>query len=532
MNLFLLWLFIILLAFSAYLAYLWWHPRQRPRFQVRLTVLFLLFTLLPTVPLIFIVSTLATDTADVLLVPEVESALTQSLTALKLQFEDTATRFVQATPSEQVSPELLARWNFDSYFLWQSTEDSTRLLIAVTRDTSAFAKSETFSPKENWSQRGSSLEILRDGRALCRVWQPRASNEMALVEFRLAPEVLAAKEQVTRTLRIYNTLSLIKERTLQDQIIWSAAIVFVAALSLLAVLVARKRARILSRPLEELIAVTNKVAAGDLHIQSEAQAQDEIRQLREAFNAMIRALRVNSEKLLVAERLAAWREVARQVSHEIKNPLTPIQLALYRLKQRLPEAMAAQEAVGESLHAIEEELASFKHLAEEFSGFARLPAAELKPEDLNDLVQSTARLYETEAQIELRLAPRLPILLLDREQIKRLLNNLIKNAREACTSAPSVIRITTKHEHDGAQLEIADNGPGLSASARAHLFEPNFTTKRGGSGLGLVMVKRIVEEHGATITVQSEEGQGTRFMIDFKFGNTTLLGDEYRAHKS
>lgn len=529
MNLFLLWLFIILLALSAYLAFLWWHPRQRPRFQVRLTVLFLLFTLLPTVPLIFIVSTLATDTADVLLVPEVESALAQSLAALKLQFEDTATRFVQATAPEQVSPELLARWNFDSYGLWQRAEDSTRLLIAVTRDTSASAKNETFFLKENWAQRGSSLEISEDGRALCRVWQPRAQNEMTLVEFRLAPEVIAAKEQVTRTLRIYNTLSLIKERTLQGQLVWSAAIMLVAVLSLLAVLVARKRARVLSRPLEELIAVTNKVAEGDLHIQFEAQAQDEIRQLVEAFNAMIRDLRVNREKLLAAERLAAWREVARQVSHEIKNPLTPIQLALYRLKQRLPEAMTAQEAVRESLHAIEEELVSFKHLAEEFSGFARLPAAELKPEDLNDLVQSTARLHETEAQIELRLAPELPILLLDREQIKRLLNNLLKNAREAALPAPSVIHISTKAEADRVHLEISDNGPGLSAAARMHLFEPNFTTKRGGSGLGLVMVKRIVEEHGATITVQSEERRGTNFIIGFKIAKSTLIAAAPRA---
>lgn len=352
---------------------------------------------------------------------------------------------------------------------------------------------------------------------------------MTLVEFRLAPEVIAAKEQVTRTLRIYNTLSLIKERTLQGQLVWSAAIMLVAVLSLLAVLVARKRARVLSRPLEELIAVTNKVAEGDLHIQFEAQAQDEIRQLVEAFNAMIRDLRVNREKLLAAERLAAWREVARQVSHEIKNPLTPIQLALYRLKQRLPEAMTAQEAVRESLHAIEEELASFKHLAEEFSGFARLPAAELKPEDLNDLVQSTARLHETEAQIELRLAPKLPILLLDREQIKRLLNNLIKNAREAALPAPSVIHISTKAEADRVHLEISDNGPGLSAAARMHLFEPNFTTKRGGSGLGLVMVKRIVEEHGATITVQSEERRGTNFIIGFKIAKSTLIAAAPRA---
>ncbi len=518
MNLFLLWLAVILLALAGYLAFLWWHPRKRSRFQVRLTVLFLLFTLLPTVPLIFLASIFATDTADVLLVPEVEAALAQAIVALKLQFEDTATRFVQATTPEQVSPELLARWNFESYRVWQRAPDSTRLRIVMTRTAQTPTHFDFKFLQDSWGQRGSSLEVLQREdslTALCRVWQPLGLEEMALVEFRVAPEVIAAKEQLTRTLRVYNSLSLIKERALQDQIIWSAAIVLVAGLSLLAIFAARKRAHALSRPVEELIAVANQVAAGDLQIQSEAHAQDEIRQLVEAFNAMIRDLRANREKLLAAERLAAWREVARQISHEIKNPLTPIQLALYRLKQRLPEAMTAQEAVRESLHAIEEELASFKHLAEEFSSFARLPQAHLSPESLNDIVQSTARLYENEARLELQLANDLPALQLDREQIKRLLNNLIKNAREACASPQSVICISTKYKGARVQLQITDNGPGLSAAARAHLFEPNFTTKRGGSGLGLVMVKRIVEEHSGTIVVESEEGKGTSFIISF-----------------
>lgn len=527
MNLFLFWLGLILLALLAYLAFLWWHPRQRSRFQVRLTVLFLLFALLPTVPLIFIVSILATDTADVLLVPEVESALAQSLAALKLQFEDTAARLVQSTPREQVSPELLGHWNFDSYRVWQRGQDSTRLRIAIVREAHAQTNLDLNLPQESWGQRGSSLELLESGDALCRVWRPLAEDEMVMVEFRVAPGVLAAKEQLTRTLRVYNSLSLIKERALQDQLIWSGAIAFVAGLSLLAIFVARRRARVLSRPIEDLIGVTNQVAAGDLQIQSEAHAQDEIGQLIEAFNAMIRDLRVNREKLLAAERLAAWREVARQVSHEIKNPLTPIQLALYRLKQRLPEAMSAQEAVRESLHAIEEELASFKHLAEEFSGFARLPAATLQLEDLNDIVQSTARLYEAETKLELQLAPNLPSLQLDREQIKRLLNNLIKNAREACASSESVIHVATRREGERVELEIADNGPGLSPAARTHLFEPNFTTKRGGSGLGLVMVKRIVEEHGATIVVHSEEGKGTRFIISFASKRSDLAAPRH-----
>lgn len=521
MQFFLLWLALILLALASYLAFLWWHPRKRSRFQVRLTLFFLLFSLLPTAPLLFVTSILATDTADVLLVPEVEAALAQAIIALKLQFEDTGTRFMNAAAREEITPAVLAQWNFEYYGVWQREQDSTRLLFFVERETQASKPRFDFLD-EAWGQTGSRLELRPRADSLlahCRVWQRLGENEMAAVGFFIAPQTLAAKEKLTQALRVYNSLSLIKERALREQIIWGAALAAIAALALLAIFAARKLARVLSWPIDDLILVTNQVAAGDLNVQSQARAQDEIGQLVEAFNAMIRDLRVNREKLLAAERLAAWREVARQVSHEIKNPLTPIQLALFRLKQRLPETMAAQEAVRESLHAIEEELASFKHLAEEFSGFARLPRAELKRESLNEIVQSTAALYQesaTQTRIELQLAPDLPALLLDREQIKRVLNNLIKNAHEASSTQQSVVRIITRREDGMVRLEIADNGPGLSAEARAHLFEPNFTTKRGGSGLGLVMVKRIVEEHGAEISVRSEEGRGTRFILSFR----------------
>jgi two-component system nitrogen regulation sensor histidine kinase NtrY len=252
-----------------------------------------------------------------------------------------------------------------------------------------------------------------------------------------------------------------------------------------------------------------------LETQAQARAPDEIAQLVAAFNKMIRDLRVNRAQLLAAEKLAAWREVARQVSHEIKNPLTPIQLALYRLRQKLGGAQATPPALQESFQSIEEELSSLRRLAEEFSAFARLPKAELHPEDLNEIIRLTTRLYETDGaglRFQLHLDPALPSRPLDREQIKRVLNNLIKNAVEAAQARPCEITMATRAEEGRVYLEVSDNGPGLTPEMQARLFQPNFTTKRGGSGLGLVMVKRIVEEHGGTIAVTSSD-QGTRFKI-------------------
>jgi len=195
-------------------------------------------------------------------------------------------------------------------------------------------------------------------------------------------------------------------------------------------------------------------------------------------------------------------------------------MALFRLRQRFNAVNAERHdaaVIGESFQSIEAELAGLRHLADEFSEFARLPKAEPAPANLNEIVQMTARLHEgggpERAPIHLHLDPELPARPLDREQIKRLLNNLIKNALEAAPNRRCEIRIATRQQDGRAMLEISDNGPGLSTAARAHLFEINFTTKREGSGLGLVMVKRIVEEHGGTIVVESEDGRGTLFRI-------------------
>jgi nitrogen fixation/metabolism regulation signal transduction histidine kinase len=528
MKIFLFWLLAIILVIAGYLAFLWWHPRRRSHFQVRLTAIFLLFSLIPTVPLIFLASTLATNTADVLLVPEVETAMLQAVAALKAQCEDTGKRFAQAFAGDSIAPEALVDWNIDYCFVWQRVGEKFQLTVSHSLDEATHRLGLKFDEervREVWGQSGSELEEIPPDSAApaesaaaghCRAWLPRGVNEMVILGYHIAPEVFPAKARLTQTMRIYNSLTLIKEKALQDQLIWGAAAAIILVLSLLSVFMARSWSRRLSLPIEDLIGVTAKVADGDLAAQARTHAKDEIGQLVDAFNKMIRDLRFNRERLIAAERLAAWREVARQVSHEIKNPLTPIQLALYRVRQKLGETTLSQPALQESFQSIEEELSSLRHLAEEFSAFARLPKAQLQPENLNEIIQLTIRLYETgndNVRFELDLDPELPLRPLDREQIKRLLNNLIKNAEEAAHPQPCAVAITTGVKGERIVLEISDNGPGLTPEMQAQLFQPNFTTKRGGSGLGLVMIKRIVEEHGGAITVESQAGQGTRFRI-------------------
>jgi len=542
MEIFFLWFAGTLIFLAGYLGLLWWRPRlpliknkkgKSGHFQVRLTILFLLFALAPAVPLIFLVSSLYTGSMEILLMPKVQESLQLGLDAIKFQLEERAQLFEQASRRAPLTPELLAQWKIDFCLLWQRDSAGVQLTSVVGVDMTSRQRGLAFGRDqiiEVWGQAGSQLQTTSrwvaggDSAMInsCEAWLPRLSgvDEMLLLSFPVDPYLIKTKQEITGAARVYNTLALMKERFLRDKILWSGAALLVTLLSAFSVYAARRFSQTLSRPIERLTATMGEVAGGNLQTRADIQARDEIGVLVGSFNQMIDDLRMSRDKLLAAERLAAWREVARQVSHEIKNPLTALQMALFRLRQRFTTVNTDRNdaaVIDESFQSIDAELAGLRHLAGEFSEFARLPKAEPAPDNLNEIVQMTARLHEgggpERAQIQLHLDPELPARLLDREQIKRLLNNLIKNAVEATPNRRGEIRITTRHRDGRAILEISDNGPGLSAAAREHLFEMNFTTKREGSGLGLVMVKRIVEEHGGTIEVESEEGRGTRFRI-------------------
>jgi nitrogen fixation/metabolism regulation signal transduction histidine kinase len=568
MEIFFLWFAGTLFILAGYLSYLWWRPDfpftkskkgRSGRFQVRLTILFLLFALVPAVPLIFLVSSLYTSSMEILLVPKIEKSLRQGLEAIKQQLEARARLFENVNRETVLTPELLAKWQIDFHLIWRRDSVRAQLVSVVGADVAGRQRGLSLGADrilEIWGQTGSEMHQVQNNGAgdstaaatYCRIWRPRRSAnhqagdngkpdsllkaapkpiaEMVVISIPVEAALLAAKNELAEAARVYNTLALMKERLLQDKVLWSAAALLIMLLSGGSVYVARRFSQNLSRPIEGLTATMGEVAGGNLHARADILARDEVGVLVDSFNRMIEDLRVSREKLIASERLAAWREVARQVSHEIKNPLTTLQLALFRLRQRLPggadkSAVANadfQRTAAESFQSIDEELAGLRRLAEEFSEFARLPRAELVPGNLNEVVQITARLHEASnsdrMKIHLDLDPELPPRPFDREQIKRLLNNLLKNALEATPpNKRCEVRIGTRLQNDRAVLEIADNGPGLAPAARQHLFEPNFTTKREGSGLGLVMVKRIVEEHGGSIEVESEAGKGTRFRV-------------------
>jgi nitrogen fixation/metabolism regulation signal transduction histidine kinase len=229
--------------------------------------------------------------------------------------------------------------------------------------------------------------------------------------------------------------------------------------------------------------------------------------------------------------VAAWRDVARRLAHEIKNPLTPIQLSAERLKRNFATAPPnARALVDECSAAIITEVEALKGLVDEFAQFARMRGPKLAPGDLNVLAADTLRLYGGVLQqgaIELRaeLASSLPRVRMDVEQMRQVLINLVDNAIDALGgaavgprpdgTAPSVVVATSADPAAGVvRIHVADDGPGVPAADREKLFLPYYSTKGRGTGLGLAIVRRIVTEHGGTVTVGDAVPHGAQFTIE------------------
>jgi len=223
--------------------------------------------------------------------------------------------------------------------------------------------------------------------------------------------------------------------------------------------------------------------------------------------------------LMRAQKVAAWGEVARKLAHEIKNPLTPIQLSAQRVRKAwLKSDPAFEKILTECTRAIVEEVEALKNLVDEFAQFARLPAASLQPASLHDVIEQALSLYDglvPGVVFERRLAPDLPPLRLDPDQMKRALINLVDNAVEATEGKGRILVATEYDRAEGrARLVVADDGPGIAPADRDRLFVPHFSTKKRGSGLGLAIVNRIVQEHLGAIRAEDNAPRGARFVVE------------------
>ena len=225
-----------------------------------------------------------------------------------------------------------------------------------------------------------------------------------------------------------------------------------------------------------------------------------------------------------AQRMAAWREVARRIAHEIKNPLTPIQLSTQRLRRRYGGRFDGDGQVfDECTQTIIRQVEELKRLVNEFSNFARMPEADPTPNDLAEIVEETLVLYQEghkDVEFIFNKSPDLPVFNLDREQMKRVLINLLDNAVAAVENKGHVeINLAYDKLLKTARLEVSDDGVGISPTDKSRLFEPYFSTKKSGTGLGLVIVSSIVADHNGFVRFQDNQPRGARFIIELPVRN-------------
>ena len=223
-------------------------------------------------------------------------------------------------------------------------------------------------------------------------------------------------------------------------------------------------------------------------------------------------------QLIKAQRMAAWREVARRIAHEIKNPLTPIQLSAQRLRKRYLEKLQPDGTVfDECTRTIVKQVEELKGMVNEFSNFARMPASQPTPNQLNDIIQETLVLFqEAHKRIRFEFAPNhIPVLNVDRDQMKRVMINLIKNSLTAIENEGK-IRIQTDYDPrlQIIRLEVSDDGRGIPDEDKGRLFEPYFSTRKSGTGLGLTIVNAIISDHNGYIRVRDNKPKGTTFLIE------------------
>ncbi|HYL86987.1 MAG TPA: ATP-binding protein [Candidatus Angelobacter sp.] len=279
----------------------------------------------------------------------------------------------------------------------------------------------------------------------------------------------------------------------------------------------------ITKPVEELAAGAREVATGRWDTRIEVHGRDEIGQLAGAFNEMTQTLAAQKERLVQTERVAAWRELARRLAHELRNPLFPMQITVENLqKARKLDAKQFLEVFNESTATLKAELANLNTIVGRFSDFSKMPAPQFVRVNVNEVLRNAVRLFEPQFNAvgkptitpELFLTEPLPDIDADPDLLHKAFQNLVLNALDAMP-AGGTLTLRTMERDGNVRIEVADTGKGLTPEECSRLFTPYYTTKQQGTGLGLAIIQSVVSDHHGTISVNSDEGHGTTFRIEF-----------------
>ena len=308
-----------------------------------------------------------------------------------------------------------------------------------------------------------------------------------------------------------------KHQAVDEELFKRSALIFgaYAGIMSLVVLLGVFFAFSIASPIKKLTEGIRRVSKGELDLALEVRSRDELGELVTAFNKMTQDLKRIQKELTTAERELAWREMARQVAHEIKNPLTPMKLSIQHLRQAYTDRVKDFHILLEEVsQTIIEQVDALSRIAVEFSRYGRMPEPRHELCDIHSLLSDAVRLFDQEAQIRftIKLDQGKPVVLADKEELRRVFINIIRNAVQAIPGEGE-IRVTTRLSDRRLEIVVADTGRGIPDEIKARLFEPNFSTKSEGMGLGLAISKQTIADLDGSIEIESAVGKGTQVRI-------------------
>lgn len=360
-----------------------------------------------------------------------------------------------------------------------------------------------------------------------RVEVPLADSDSTLVVTSVTPKAPFDEfDRLGAFLEAYASLA--RRREVDEQTYVLAFAVLLVGTIGIAVTVGSRLARGVVRRIADLAKATGEAGRGNLSVRVREEPADEVGQLGRAFNTMLTEIEGSRSRIEYLSRLASWQEMARRLAHEIKNPLTPIQLAVQEVHQRLRNVPPEDRKVLDlTLEIVEAEVLTLRRLVKEFSEFARLPQSALEPVSLRGFLADLEEELtlsplgtlglEPEGNPNMKVRWDLPAtdvqVPLDTQMMRRVLLNLVRNSVQAARGRPEVTVWVKAQIGDRVELIVEDDGPGIEPALRAQIFEPYVTTKNDGTGLGLAIVKKVVMDHQGAVEVQSRDQGGARFVL-------------------
>jgi nitrogen fixation/metabolism regulation signal transduction histidine kinase len=503
------------------------------KLRSKIILILTLTVVLPIIPISVLVYNLVNQSYQIGVNFQVEKALKNGLDLSRelynYQRKDLAKTLetIETTPNLSTSREILVEkikssadtmfWQFYSLQYFNASREKVWDFGFTDRDLEPIDKlyfSQFQLPDQKdlvVSQRDKNLYT-----AIRKIEKEKKLSGYLILQTGLKPAYKDRVDHLLQVHQIYQTLDLAKGSLLKSYLyVFIVLSLFVLIIVVLAGIWVSSK---ITAPVSLLVKGTSEIGEGNLDFRlPELKRKDELGQLVKHFNEMAQQLKENQERMIYLEKMAAWQLMARKIAHEIKNPLTPIQLTIQQLVDKYDGKDGDYgKLLKECSSIINEEIGSLRKLVSEFSEFGKLPELKLESGNLNELIQEISLLYGE--RVYLQLDQNLQDFPFDHDRLRRVIINLLENAVQA-DQKNQPITIRSQFNHDKIRLEIEDKGEGIEAEDLQKIFEPYFSTKKRGTGLGLAISRLIVEEHNGTIRFDSKVGEGTVVTIELPLFN-------------